>query len=134
MKRMQTITDEQARALRRAVRRKGDAEAALDAVEAVRVDPPWKRPPAGMTAAEMARKANANLSAAQIEARRRNMAKAREAGHAARRKFADAGERPKVRGWYVRAADGSHLGPFAFQSYAERRAKVREGAAVVFVE
>ena len=131
---MLTITDAQARALRRAVKREGDATAALDAVDAVRANPPWKRPHAGPTAREMAAKAGALRTPAQQEARRRNMAVARQLGNAARRKFKDAGPKPSARGWYVRTTEGANLGPFAYRSYAEKRAKTREGAEVVFVD
>ena len=71
---------------------------------------------------------------AQIEARRRNMAKAREAGQAARRKFTDAGAKPTAPGWYIRTAAGENFGPFEYRSYAERRARRFEGSKLVRVE
>lgn len=133
MKRMYAITDKQADALRRAVRKRGDADAALEAVAAVRADPPWKQPKL-RTFAEAGARTGAMRTPAQIEARRRNMAKAREAGHAARRKFADVGARPTAPGWYIRTAEGEHFGPFEYRSYAERRARRFDGSKLVRVE
>ena len=130
---MYAITDQQADALRRAVRRRGDADAALEAVAAVRADPPWKQPKL-RTFAEAGARTGAMRTPAQIEARRRNMAKAREAGNAARRKYADAGAKPTAPGWYVRTAEGAHFGPFEYRSYAERRARRFAGAELVRVD
>ena len=130
---MYAITDQQADALRRAVRRRGDADAALEAVAAVRADPPWRQPKL-RTFAEAGARTGAMRTPAQIEARRRNMAKAREAGNAARRKYADAGAKPTAPGWYVRTAEGAHFGPFAYRSYAERRARRFAGAELVRVD
>jgi len=130
---MYAITDQQADALRRAVRRRGDADAALEAVAAVRADPPWKQPKL-RTFAEAGARTGAMRTPAQIEARRRNMAKAREAGNAARRKYADAGPKPTAPGWYIRTVEGAHFGPFEYRSYAERRARRFAGAELVRVD
>ena len=130
---MYAITDQQADALRRAVRRRGDADAALEAVAAVRADSPWRQPRL-RTFAEAGARTGAMRTPAQIEARRRNMAKAREAGNAARRKFTDAGPKPAAPGWYIRTAEGEHFGPFEYRSYAERRARRFAGAELVRVD
>ena len=133
MRDMYAITDKQADALRRAVRKRGDAEAALEAVAAVRADPPWRQPRL-RTFAEAGARTGAMRTPAQIEARRKNMAKAREAGNAARRKYADAGAKPTAPGWYVRTVEGAHFGPFEYRSYAERRARRFAGAELVRVD
>lgn len=129
---MQTITDKQADALRRAVEKRGDAEAALAAVETVREDPPWNRP-RPLTFAEAAQRSNANLTKAQREARRANAAKASLAARPSRLKHAPTRRRPRRPGWYVLDA-GLYLGPFAYRSFAEKRLKTRPTAELVRVE
>lgn len=133
MRDMYAITDKQADALRRAVRKRGDAEAALDAVAALRADPPWKQPKL-RTFAEAGARTGAMRTPAQIEARRRNMAKARAAAHDATRRYRDMGAKPTTPGWYVRTAEGAHFGPFVYRSYAERRARRFEGSELVKID
>ena len=129
---MQTITDRQADALRRAVEKRGDAEAALAAVETVREDPPWNRP-RPLTFAEAAQRSNANLTKAQREARRANAAKASLAARPSRLKHAPSRRRPREPGWYV-LSGGFYLGPFLYRSFAVKRLKARPGAELVRVE
>jgi len=129
---MQTITDQQAAALKRAVERRGDAKAALEAVETVRADPPWDRPKP-LTLAEAAARSNARLTPAQREARRANAAKASKASRPSRLKNAPSKRKPRRPGWYV-LDDGLYLGPFAYRSFAEKRLKTRPAAELVRVE